>query len=268
MPASSRVAVVTGANKGIGYHVAKQLISSGLFGHVVLACRDATRGTKAASELGGSFLPLDVGEASSRAAFVEALTTKYGRLDCLVNNAATAYKNADPTPFAEQTEPTLRVNFHGTLDVTERLLPLLLHPDAVDPRIVSVASMAGRLGQVSPELQKKFASPSLGLAELRGLVGQFESAVASGTHARQGWGKSNYGMSKLAVIAATRVLAREHPSIKVNCCCPGYCDTDMTSHKGPRPPSEGARNAVVLVTTPRDAVPTGAFYQNEWPSQW
>ena len=75
-------------------------------------------------------------------------------------------------------------------------------------------------------------------------------------------------MSKLAVIAATRVLAREHPSIKVNCCCPGYCDTDMTSHKGPRPPSEGARNAVVLVTTPRDAVPTGAFYQNERPSQW
>ena len=98
MPASSRVAVVTGANKGIGYHVAKQLISSGLFGHVVLACRDATRGTKAASELGGSFLPLDVGDASSRAKFVEELTTKYGRLDCLVNNAATAYKNADPTP--------------------------------------------------------------------------------------------------------------------------------------------------------------------------
>ena len=120
-----------------------------------------------------------------------------------MNNAATAYKNADPTPFAEQTE-RLRVDFHGTLD-TERLL--LFHPDAIDPRIVSVASMAGRLGQVSPELQRKFSSPSLGLAELCWLVGQFESAVASGTHARQGWGKSNYGMSKLAVIAATRAGA-------------------------------------------------------------
>lgn len=55
---------------------------------------------------------------------------------------------------------------------------------------------------------------------------------------------------------------------QVNSCCPGYCDTDMTSHKGPRPPAEGAKNAVMLVTMPRAETPTAEFYQNLAPSKW
>lgn len=109
--------------------------------------------------------------------------------------------------------PTLAVNFHGTLALIESCLPLL---DAgEDARLVNVASMAGRLGQLSPTLQADFSSPSLTLPALRTLVAQFEAAVAAGTHERQGWGRSNYGFSKLALIAATRVLAREHPNVKV-----------------------------------------------------
>ena len=71
---------------------------------------------------------------------------------------------------------------------------------------------------------------------------------------------------QLAVIAATKVHARQYPQLRVNACCPGYCDTDMTSHRGPRPPSEGAQNAVLLATMP-DA-PTGAFFENLKPSTW
>ena len=74
------------------------------------------------------------------------------------------------------------------------------------------------------------------------------------------------GFSKLAVIAATKVLARQYPSLCVNAICPGYCDTDMTSHKGPRPPAEGAQNAVLLATIER--CPTGEFWENLRQSQW
>lgn len=267
----TRVALVTGANKGVGKAIAQQLVASGLFSHVLLGCRDAARGEQAASETGGTFLrPLAVDDGASHAAFAEAVKAEYGRLDVLVNNAGTAFKGSDPTPFAEQTGPTLATNFYGTVDLTLALLPLLRASGEAggDPRVVNVASMAGRLGQVSPELQKQFASPSLSLAELRALVDGFRADVRAGTHAARGWGSSNYGLSKLALIAATKVLARDEPTIKVNACCPGYCDTDMTSHRGPRSPADGARNAVVLVTTPAEACPTGAFYQDEKPSAW
>ena len=76
------------------------------------------------------------------------------------------------------------------------------------------------------------------------------------------------GLSKLALIAASNVLAQAEPQLRVNACCPGYCDTDMSSHKGPRPPEVGARNALMLILSPRDQCPTGAFYENEAPSTW
>ena len=85
---AGRVAVVTGANKGVGYHIAKSLIASKLFGAVVLACRDADRGMAAAQEMGGVFMPLTVGDAASATALASALRDKYGRLDVLINNAA------------------------------------------------------------------------------------------------------------------------------------------------------------------------------------
>ena len=74
------------------------------------------------------------------------------------------------------------------------------------------------------------------------------------------------GLSKLALIAATRVLARDYPAIRCNAMCPGYCDTDMTSHRGPRPPADGAKIAVLLATM--EPAPTGAFYENMRESSW
>jgi carbonyl reductase 1 len=160
---NARVAVVTGANKGIGYHIAQSLVHSGLFSVVVLGCRDSTRGQHAAAEIGGcaEFMPLEVGNAASADNFAEALVARHGRCDVLVNNAGIAFKDADPTPFAEQTKPTLDVNYRGTLALTRRLLPLLQAGD--DPRIVNVASMAGKLKQLQPPLQANLAlnpSPS------------------------------------------------------------------------------------------------------------
>jgi carbonyl reductase 1 len=185
----------------------------------------------------------------------------------LVNNAAFAFKGADPTPFKDQCKPTLRVNFHGTADLTSKMLDLLKKGD--DPRVVSVASMAGRLSQLSPELQARFSSPSLTMTDLAGLVQEFETAVADGTHQAKGWSSSNYGMSKLAVIAATKVWARQEPGVKFFACCPGYCKTDMTSQRGGRDPADGAKNAVLPATLPPDQLPeSGSYFADYQVASW
>ena len=269
---TGRVAVVTGANKGIGYFIALQLGLSGLFQHVMLACRDAGRASAAVASIQAqlpdgvqvSSAPLTLGDSKSHEDFAQMMEKKYGKVDVLVNNAGFAFKGADPTPFEQQTKPTLDINFRGTVDFTEKMLPLI--KKGKDPRIVNVASMAGRLGQVSPELQSKFSSKDLTMPELHNLVNQFEKDVQDGTYKQNGWSSSNYGFSKLAVIAATRVWAHENPDISINSCCPGYCKTDMTSQKGVRDPADGARNAVIPATM--DNPVSGEFFSDYKVSSW
>eukprot|EP00978_Attheya_sp_CCMP212_P044635 scaffold316868_cov49-Attheya_sp.AAC.1 len=271
---TGRVAVVTGANKGIGYFIAMLLGQSGLFGDVIVACRDPQRGTDAAKniqkEVGNkatvSFAPLTIGNHESHETFRQQMEENFGKVDVLVNNAGLAFKGADPTPFKEQTKPTLDINFRGTINFTEQMLPLLRK--GTDARIVNVASGSGHLRQIpSKELRNKFSAPSLTMPELNQLVDNFESDVQQGKHRETGWGNSNYGMSKLALIAATKVLAREEaPRIAVNCCCPGYCDTDMTSHKGHRHPKEGAKNAIIPATM--EDPPYGEFFSDFKVGEW
>ena len=268
-----RVAVVTGSNKGIGYFIALQLGCSGLFQHIILACRDQHRGNNAADSM-RTQLPsniivhseqLTIGDHSSHSAFVQKIEQNFGKIDCLVNNAGFAFKGRDPTPFQLQTKPTLDINFRGTIDFTENMIPLLLR--GADPRIVNVASMAGRLSQISLNLQRKFNSNDLTINNLHELVDEFEATVRDGTHEDVGYSNSNYGMSKLALIAATKVLAREFRNrIAVNCCCPGYCKTDMTGQQGTRDPMDGARNAVIPATM--ENPPTGAYFANFAVSEW
>lgn len=266
---------VIGANKGIGFFIALQLATSGLFENIILGCRDVQRGETAAKEIRSSAnnkatvssVPLTIGDHSSHVAFRAQMEKDFGKVDVLVNNAGFAFKGADPTPFAGQTKPTLDINYRGTVDFTELMLPLLRK--GTDPRIVNVASMAGHLSQIpSKELRDKFTSPTLTMAELNQLVDKFESDVQNGTHRQEGWGNSNYGMSKLAMIAATKIWAREEApsSIVVNCCCPGYCQTDLTSQRGTRDPNDGAKNAVIPATM--ENPPTGEFFADYTVSTW
>ena len=284
-----RVCVVTGANKGIGYHIAEQLKNSGEFSSIILGCRDETLGREAAQKLGSlcEFIaPLDLSNPSSITSFATAIEKSKGKLDGLVNNAGFAYKGSDPTPFAEQTGPTLAVNYWGTMALTEALLPLLRKPMTEDPFVVNVASMAGALRQIqSAPLREKFMDPALDLSTLNDLVNKFERDVKEGKHKAEGWGSTNYGFSKLAFIAYTKVLAREErnrsgggkPQVLVNACCPGFCDTDMSSHQGIRSAADGARNAVMLALQHSkdgggagpDGTPLhGEFFQNYEVSEW
>ena len=291
---AGRVAVVTGANKGIGYFIALQLGLSGLFEHVILGCRDMSRGQAALSSLQpllpssvhASVLPLTLGDHDSHVQFKKQLETllegnsdsgsSAAKVDVLVNNAAIAFKGSDPTPFAQQTKPTLDINFRGTVDFTEEMMPLLRRaakePQPKDgsggARIVNVASMAGRLSQVRQDWQDRLSSPTLTMPELHQIMNQFEADVQAGVHKQQGWSNSNYGMSKLAVVAATKIWAREEKDngVCVNCICPGYCATDMSSQQGTRSAEDGAKNAVLPATMKNP--PTGAFFADMKLREW
>ncbi|CAK9050324.1 unnamed protein product [Durusdinium trenchii] len=161
----------------------------------------------------------------------------------------------------------LKINLFGTMRLTDRLLPLLRATAAQSsspPRVVNVASMAGRLRQLSPALQSEFASETLDRPRLLRLVFSFVSAVQSGRHREMGWSDSNYGLSKLALIAYTRLLAREEPQLQVNACCPGYCCTDMSSNRGGQDPAVGARTVLAAERSGR----SGEFFENERISEW
>ena len=274
---NQRVAVVTGANKGIGYFVALQLGLSGLFSDIILGCRDVNRGATAMQNIQYEInqrtndvrvhsLQLEIGNMQSQTEFCRRIDREFnGSIDVLVNNAGFAYKGADPTPFEGQTAKTFQTNYYGLVNFTEHnMLPLLRK--GTDARIVNVASMAGRLRQVSPQLQARFTDPQLTIPELNQLMNTFEQDVQRGVHRQNGWSNSNYGMSKLGVIAATRVWARQFPDISITSCCPGYCDTDMTSGRGRRHPSKGAQNAVIPATMPNP--PSGVHFSDYEVSIW
>eukprot|EP01035_Chromulina_nebulosa_P017532 gene17532-23094_t len=265
----STIAVVTGSNKGIGFEIVKKLSSIGY--KTILATRNVDLGSKAASSLRSQgldveFRELDISSDESIKAFVSKFQSDYGKCDVLVNNAAIAFKGSDPTPFKLQAEPTIKTNYFGTLSLTTLMLPLLQNSSS--PRIVNVASQAGLLGILPSNDRKKFfTSETLTVDDLSEALNQFVVDVKNEKHKENGWPNSCYGISKLGVIALTKVLARNYPNIIINACCPGYCKTDMSSHGGNRSAEEGARTPFYLSTLTTGSV-TGKFFYDEKEIVW
>jgi NAD(P)-dependent dehydrogenase (short-subunit alcohol dehydrogenase family) len=236
-PAAARqVVLVTGANKGIGKEIARQLAVSGIA--VILACRDEVLGAAAVAELrdlGCSSVAccrLDLLDAASIAAAHDFVEREYGQLDVLVNNAAicfndpTLYGKVEHTPFQEQADVTVRTNFFGTLAVIRSMLPLL--KASPSPRIVNIASNAGRLAILrSQEKLDAFTAPDLQIDQIEQLMHAFVRDVEGGVHSREGWPNTCYGVSKCGLIALTRALSRDEPRLMVNSVDPGYCATDQ-----------------------------------------
>ena len=274
-----KIAVVTGSNQGIGKEVARQLAASNC--KTILACRNMEAAKTAAVDIGGDGLDvrqLDISSKESIDSFVENLMKDYPHVDILVNNAAIAFKGSDPTPFDQQARPTISVNYFGTLSLTEKMMPLL--QKSTSPRIVNVASQAGSLRILkSTEKRAEFTNPSLTIDHLNELMNEFIVDVEAKTHSSKGWPGTTYGMSKLGVIALTKILARENPSMLINCCCPGYCATGMSSFGGHgskekadsagfRDASTGARTPVMLSLLPGDSKVSGKFYLDEAEIEW
>ncbi|KAF7019100.1 hypothetical protein CFC21_032311 [Triticum aestivum] len=287
-----RVAVVTGANRGIGLEVCRQLASGGAT--VVLTARDEKRGAAAVDALRELGLPdvlfhqLDVGEPSSAARLADFVRDRFGKLDILVNNAGVSgvrmdigdpaalhqvrtsmsaverlewFNQRTTEPF-EEAEECLRTNYHGTKNVTEALLPLLL--SSSDARVVNVSSSYGLLRFFSREELKHELDDidNLSTERLDELSELFLKDFKNGRLDHHGWpvaGFSAYKVSKALINAYTRVLAKKHTSMRVNCLDPGYVKTDINFHTGVLTVEEGARGAMMLAHLPKEG-PTGSYF--------
>ena len=228
------VALVSGANRGIGREVARQLAELGY--EVLLTARDGAKASAAAEELaestGGTVraLTLDVADPASIEAAGKQVGEDPGRLDVLVNNAGIGsdfgVSGADPDFDAIQR--ALETNFFGAYRLTIALLGLLRH--SAHGRVVNVSSGMG------------------GVAEMGG------------------W-SPGYRVSKAAMNAMTRILSTElkEEGVLVNSACPGFVNTDMGGPMGAKKPvEEGAKGIVWLATLPDDG-PTGGFFRDGKP---
>jgi NAD(P)-dependent dehydrogenase (short-subunit alcohol dehydrogenase family) len=228
------VALVTGANRGIGREVARQLAGRGY--EVLLSARDGEQARTAAEELtrsnGGALRPLtlDVSDPQSIAAAAERVRGEPGRLDVLVNNAGIGsdFGVAGAEPDFAAIQRALDTNFYGAYRLTVELLGLLRESE--HPRIVNVSSGMG------------------GVAEMGG------------------W-SPGYRVSKAALNAMTRILATElkDAGFLVNSACPGFVNTDMGGPMGAtKPVEDGAAGIVWLATLPDDG-PSGGFFRDRRP---
>jgi len=234
-----KTALVTGANKGIGFAIAQGLGAIGFA--VAVGARDDARREQAVERLRAEGVDafgvaLDVTSDGSVAAAAAAIEQTAGRLDVLVNNAGIAGRTdggaQDPTTLdLDVVRTVLETNVLGVVRVTNALLPLLRR--AAAPRIVNVSSSMGSLTlQPGPILAAYAPSKTM----LNGVTVQY---------ARQ--------------LADTNVI--------VNACCPGYVATDFTGFNAPRTPEQGAAIAIKLATLPDDG-PRGGFFDDAGVVPW
>ncbi|WP_199038200.1 SDR family oxidoreductase [Glycomyces salinus] len=225
-----KIALITGANKGIGFEIAKGLAERGVT--VLAGARSEERGRKAAAEIGVGFLQLDVTEPDSVANAARQVADRYGRLDILVNNAGIAKADGNWNT-SELTLATARkvfeVNFFGVISVTNAFLPLVHRAES--GRIVNVSSELGSLGTIT--------DPSFPFGDIQ---------------------PGAYGASKSALNLLTVSYAKElrDTPIKINAVTPGYTATDLNGNQGHRTPAEGARSAIDAALIGDDG-PNGAF---------
>jgi NAD(P)-dependent dehydrogenase (short-subunit alcohol dehydrogenase family) len=226
------VTLITGANKGIGFEAAKQLME---LGHVVyLGARDAERGGKAAATLGARFVQLDVTDDASVTAALATIGAAEGRLDVLVHNAGLLGAGDIDGPRALE---VFNTNAVGIVRVTEAALPLLRR--SADPTVVTVSSSMGSFWAVTNPDRPEFALP-LAL----------------------------YAASKAAATMLTVQYAKAEPGIRFNAVEPGATATDMTAAFGiGRPVEESARVVVRLATLGADG-PTGTLQDENGVLPW
>jgi carbonyl reductase 1 len=247
---SPHLALVTGANRGIGEAIVPPLEAAGL--RVIGTSREPRDG----------FVTLDV----TRADHIEAVVARIreeGGLDVLVNNAGASMKGFDENVA----RGTLEVNFFGPMRLTDALLPHLKQ----DARVVMVSSGMGRLSNAHGEARARFEEPALTRARLVEHVESFVREVAAGKHGARGWPSNAYSVSKIALNALVRVMARELAGdarrIAVNSADPGWVRTRMGGSSAPRSVEQGARTPVFLALLPPGG-PTGGFFRDERPTEW
>lgn len=231
--------VITGANKGLGFETARQLVAAG---HTVyVGARDVERGRRAAELLGARLLVIDVTDDASVAAAAKSVE-RDGGLDVLINNAGVEGRNADNTVIgaqdltAEEMRRTFDTNVFGVVAVTHAFLPLLRRSAA--PVVVNVSSGLGSLTRLTEE--------------------------GTPTHAYPGVA---YPASKTAVNTLTVQYAKAFPFMRINAVEPGYTKTDLNGNTGIQTTEQGAE-IIVRMASVRPDGPTGGYFDMQGPLPW
>jgi len=280
--ANGKVYVVTGANKGIGLCIVRGLCKDKSDADVVYLCsRDKERGEAAVKTLEEEGLKptlaiVDVEDVASIEALAETIKTEHGGVDGIVNNAGIAFHGDSEIPPKEQIQKTVNVNFFGTLNVCKHLFPLLRNHG----RVVNIGSQAGHMvhGRLIPELVEQLDSPSCKVADLSLVMKAYLAAMEGLGESKEAdeaatkWPTSPYAFSKLAVHYLTILQQKLYnldpdKDVIINAVCPGFCNTDFTKGRGPRPASVGAETPLWAVTLPSDneANPKGQFLYDKQP---
>src|SRR3984885_11625870 len=238
-----KIALITGANKGIGFEVARQLGAEGVT--VLIGARNPLLGEIAETKLKAQgtdahFIELDVTRPEIIAKAAERIRVQFGRLDILVNNAGVHAQGDGPPGVVDQdaVRRALEVNFFGVLAVTQAMLPLVRN--SASGRIVMVSS---GLGSITWN-----ADPTWSFAAIK----------------RMGYNGSKAILNMMTVQLAWEL--RDTP-IKVNTVNPGYTATDLNNNSGTQTVQEGAAETVRQCLTPDDA-PTGGFYETAGVVPW
>jgi NAD(P)-dependent dehydrogenase (short-subunit alcohol dehydrogenase family) len=226
------VTLVTGANKGLGYETARQLIERG---HTVyIGARSVERGQSAATELSARFVLLDVTDDASVASAMNVIASSEGHLDVVVNNAGIS-PTADVN--GQVALEVFDTNVVGIIRVTQAALPLLEKSE--NPVVVNVSSALGSFWAVTNPDRRQFHFPAI-----------------------------IYGSSKAAVSMLTVQYAKAIPDVRFNAVEPGFTATDLTPFSGAGQPVEKGAEVIVRMATIGKDGPTGTFQEGEGQLGW
>lgn len=236
-----KVVLITGGNRGLGFETARQL--GGLGYTVLLGARNKEKGTQAAvklqaHEVDAHYIELDVTDQATIEAAAEKITTEYGKLDVLINNAGIGDIHKFTDLSIADLKRSFDTNFIGVFAVSQAMLPLIEKSDA--PRIVNISSSIGSLTLHS--------DPASGVYPLKALA---------------------YSSSKTALNQLTTHLAftLKHTPAKVNSVCPGFVATDFNNGYGDLTPEQGCR-IIVRYATLTEEGPTGGFFNEQGTIPW
>ena len=255
-----RIALVTGANRGLGLETVRQLQQNGI--EVWLSARNQNEGMLAANKVNASFVSIDVTSHDSIADAVDQVRDLNGRLDILINNAGITMDGFN----GRVARGTIATNLEGAISVTDAFLPIM--PDGAT--IVMISSGMGTLDAFSKELKRRFIDPTISRNDLHSLMDEFIAAVDDSSYAKKGWPGAAYTVSKAGLNAFVRMLSRdlEKRSIIVNAVSPGWVRTDMGGAGAPRSLEEGANGITRAALLHGSGAAGGSFLQDGETISW
>lgn len=257
----SRVALVTGANQGLGFALIEALCQAlGPDAAVYLTARDAGRGEEAVRRLrerglSPLFHRLDVTDDASVSALAETVGSRHGGVDIVISNAAA--RMVRDRPLSEQVAQFIATNNHGTCRMIRACGPLLRD----DARFLVVASSFGSLRRLPPELHESFDVATKSLEDIERLMDDYVRLVEAGEAEARGWPDWINIPSKVAQVAAMKIMARDRREearrrgILIDAVCPGLVDTDASrpwfaDMSQAQSPAQAAVDVVWLATLP------------------